>query len=331
MLRLFPREDGMWGKCQFLFDWTEEDYDWLVVYDDLPNPPQKGAASATLATTRDRTIFLSCEPTAIKTYGSDFLSQFGWVLTSQDPWAIRHPHAIFTQVGLAWFYGRRFDTEPSTSYTDIANRHFDKKQCISTVCSDKKQRHTRHYQRYLFTQKLSKYLNNLEVFGHGVRTINDKSEAIDHFKYHLAIENYSSPHYWTEKLSDAFLGMSLPFYDGGSAASEYFPEESFIRIDIRDFDKSLHIIKEAIANHAYEKRLDCIVEARRRVLEEHNMFASLSRFIEKKHALTGRGDSNEPLLSRKTMRGQSLYHLLRFAWERGRNTVLVRAKKGKVS
>lgn len=41
-LRIFPGRQPMWGNCRFIFDRDCREYDWLVVYDDLP--PLQGNA-----------------------------------------------------------------------------------------------------------------------------------------------------------------------------------------------------------------------------------------------------------------------------------------------
>jgi hypothetical protein len=130
------------------------------------------------------------------------------------------------------------------------------------------------------------------------------------------------PDYFTEKLVDSFLGLALPFYFGCTNAEDYFPQESFIPIDIFDFEGSMNTIRQAIGANEYEKRLPYIKEARRRVLEEHNLFALLSREIEKRHdpAREGAkldGDGIE-LYSRRALRNRSTKHFLRTIYEKYR-------------
>jgi hypothetical protein len=100
-----------------------------------------------------------------------------------------------------------------------------KNKTISTVCSIGQGRLTLHYKRYHFTQKLKNHIPELDVFGHGVNPMNDKAEVLDPYRYHIAIENHIFPHHLTEKLPDAFLGYTLPFYHGCQNASDYFPPE----------------------------------------------------------------------------------------------------------
>ena len=205
-LQFLPGNNPVLGRCHFIFDRDERNYDWIAVYDDLPSSQGERHSlwEEVLACPRERTLLLTSEPATVKVYGHGFLNQFGWVLTSQEPWVIRHPGAIYCQTGLIRFYVGPHDhiaQHPPTNKTAL----------ISTVCSSKQQSHTLHKYRYQFTQQLKQALPELEIFGHGVRYIEHKNEALDSFRYHVAIENHVCQHHWTEKLADSFLGMCLPF------------------------------------------------------------------------------------------------------------------------
>lgn len=279
--RQLPGEGGRWGRCEFLFDPAARDYDWLVVYDELParTGERFSTAAEELACPREQTLLVTTEPSSIRIYGSGYLSQYGRVITSQEPVVIRHPGAIFTQPGLRWFYG--FGSARPRTYDDLKENGIpDKYRLFSTVCSSKRQRHTLHNSRYDFTRRLHRDIPELEIFGHGVRPMADKAEALDPYKYHLAIENHIAPHHLTEKLTDSFLGGALPFYAGCPNAADYFPAESFIPIDLQDYPSALARIRRAIEDNEYEQRLPAILEARRRVLDEHNLFALLAHTIE---------------------------------------------------
>lgn len=279
-LRQLPDGRSCWGRCEFVFDPDARDYDWLVVYNDLP---RRGGGAEVLACPREHTLLVTTEPSSIKAYGTAYAAQFGCVLTSQEDWALPHPDRIYSQPALHWFYG--IGAEHALSYSRMAAaRPPAKTRDISMVWSGKAQRHTLHNRRAEFMRRIRDALPGLEVYGRGVRPLDDKAEALDAYRYHIAIENHIGPHHWTEKLADPFLGFTLPFYCGCPNAAEYFPPESFIPIDIRDFDAALATIVRAIGNDEYAKRLPYIVEARRRVLEEYNFFAVVTREIEKRHA-----------------------------------------------
>lgn len=284
-LRQFPKNIPEWGNCQFSFDVDLDEYDWLAVYHDLPRKPWD-ISKEKLNCPKENTILITAEPSTITVYGTDYLKQFGYIITSQEPWAIRHPGAIFTQPGLIWFYGIPYPNGIPSYDGNIRNydiikatQPFEKTQLISTICSNRSGKLTLHDARVKFTQDLKDSFEALDVFGHGVKPFVDKAEVLDPYKYHITIENHVYAHHLTEKLPDAFLGYTLPFYHGCPNADDYFPLESFIPIDINDFDRSLDIIKSTIANNEYEDRLPYIIEARQRVLEKYNLFSVLNREI----------------------------------------------------
>lgn len=282
-LRRFPKRIPTWGRCEFIFEQDCADYDWLVVYDDFPRRPGSGKLQweEPLACPPQQTMLLTAEPSSIKIYGNGFLRQFGYVLTSQEPWAIRHPGAIHRQIGHIWYYGMQSGrgTWDHLNATEPWAKSLD----ISTVCSSKQMRHTLHQNRYDFTQALKADMPELDIFGHGVRPIDDKADALDDYRHHLSIENHISPHHWTEKLSDAFLAYCLPFYHGCPDAADYFPEESFIPIDINRYGETLETLRRVMRDGEYEKRLPAIREARRLVLHEYGTFPQLASLIKARH------------------------------------------------
>lgn len=302
-----PNDAARWGRCEFIFDGAARGYDWLVVYDDVPPRPgqEKSAAHEPLACPAAHTLLVTTEPSSIKTYGRRFTHQFGAVLTSQAEWALPHPRRIHTQPALHWFYG--VGSRRIMPFGEIETAaHIAKARDVSMVFSPKRQRHTLHHRRFGFMSRLMALLPEMDVYGRGARPLDDKAEALDTYRYHVAVENYIGPHHWTEKLADAFLGLTLPFYCGCPDAADYFPPESFIPIDMEDPEGAARIIRQAIGGHEYEKRLPAIREARRRVLYEHNFFALVSREIEKRHDPTLKADGHGVIYSRHALRRQSL-------------------------
>jgi hypothetical protein len=318
-----PRAEAVWGKCQFLFDPDEREYDWLVVYDDLPasNTERRTLREEVLACPAQHTMLVTTEPSSIKTYGQSYVSQFGCVLTSQEDWALSHPDRIYSQAANHWIYG-----SGNTQVIDLDRLQEmpppEKSGLISIVWSNKSQRHTIHWKRNAFMKKIRDAMPELQVFGRGIRPMDDKAESIDSFKYHIAIENYVGIHHWTEKLSDAFLGYSLPFYYGCSNITDYFPAQSLIIVDIEQFDQTLEIIRNAIRNNEYEKRLPYIIDARKLVIEKYNIFAVVSREIEKRHRPDIHAAGNQVLKSRHTLRKKNPLLVLRQGYEKARNTLI---------
>lgn len=300
-LRQFPGLRPQWGNCRFVFDVDCREYDWLVVYHDIPKDGNFRVQQA-LDCPRQKTMLITTEPSTVTVYGSDYLRQFGTIVTFQEPWAMPHQNVVFRPPGLVWYYGYDFEKAVYRSYDEISAETIDKTGDISTVCSSKKGRITLHSQRVGFTEQLKTDLPELEVFGRGVREMVDKAESLQPYRYHVIVENHVAPHHITEKLPDAFLGYTLPFYHGAPNAADYYPKESFVPIDINDYARTLDVIRSIRANNEFEDRLPYIKEARRRVLEEHNLFAVINREITRQDELLVPAAVEGVIMNRRTMR-----------------------------
>jgi hypothetical protein len=296
--RFIPRNRDLLGQCQFLFDPDENSYDWLVVFDDLPSKGTGGVPKGRelLRCNSENTLLITAEPVTIKVYGDSFLTQFGHVLSSQEPFGLRHRHHIHSQCSLPWFYGKPYNENLLSFPQPSSNK------ILSTVCSSKQQKHTLHSLRYSFTQQLKNRYPEMDIFGHGHRFIHNKYEALDPYYYHLAVENHLAPNHWTEKLSDSFLGGCYPFYFGAPNVFDYFPQESLCLIDIRSAEVAIEIIIKGIRDNYYHKALSAIHEARRRVLEEYALFPMLSRLIPELHQESTSKKNGEEILSRHQWR-----------------------------
>ena len=163
------------------------------------------------------------------------------------------------------------------------NIPFNKNQLISTICSNKKGFFTEHNKRLKFINFIKKEIPELNHLGRGFKPIKDKSEGLKNFKYHIVIENHIADHWWTEKLSDAFLGCTLPFYYGAPNINDYFSNQSIIKIDIDNPIKAKKTIIDSIKNNEFEKRIEFILEARKKVIHDYSIFSVLSKYINKFH------------------------------------------------
>lgn len=293
-----PHGTDQWGSCHFIFDPDERDYDWLVVYEDLPPSHEEEL----LACPPSQTILTTTEPSSIKRYGKTYTSQFEHVITSQEPWAIDHPGVIRSQAGLIWCYA--FDERGAIDHLNV-NLPVDKEHDISTICSSKQGLLTPYNRRFNFTHKLIKILPEIERFGRGVREIDQKADAIAPYRYHLAIENHIAPHHITEKLFDPFLGLTLPIYAGAPNVFDYFPEESLIPINLSSPQQAADIIRKLIRDKAWEKRIPAIKEARRLVLEEYHVFALINKIVSKHIPADTGNPSQYTIESRHHLRSRS--------------------------
>lgn len=296
-----PGDVPSWKNCNFTSLPSCREYDWLVVIDDIPKVQL--AHKEVLACPKTNTVLTTTEPSSVTCYGRAFANQFSILLTNQEDWALPHPNTIRSQTGNIWFYGKNYDT--------IKKEIPLKTDLISTVCSSKQQKHTMHAQRFNFTQKLKAQIAELEIFGHGVRFVENKYEALDPYKFHLVIENHFAPHVWTEKLADTFLACSVPIYCGCTNVFDYFPEDSLIQIDISDFDSALKTIRRVLSQEGeYERRLNAVLRARELVMDSYNFPAIIHRIVNTDTVSDHEGA--EIIYSRRLMRLRQPADLIHF-------------------
>lgn len=277
---LLPEGTNQIGRCQFTFDAEANDYDALVVYEDLPprNRETRILRSEALACAKKNTLLVTTEPASIRIDGPHYLRQFGHVWTAKHPSLVRHPHQIRETPPLRFFYGRNLEDGPHRSLNAAAPT---KNKTLSGMSSTKAMSHTVHAKRLEFMRALKNRLGDrFDLFGRGIRPVNDKAEAMDAYKYHVAIENHIEPGHFTEKLTDCFLAGCVPFYFGDPAYPDVFPERAVIPIDIYDFDGAVETIETSIAADEFSKRIEALAEARRITLNRFNTLRAVANKME---------------------------------------------------
>lgn len=260
---------GAWGAMRFKIN--DPECDAVFVCDDAPPGFLTRAP-------RERRVLVVTEPPDFRVYPKNFLAQYGMVLSPFEFDA--GAPLVRTQTGLSWWYGLAPDGAgaPLTLHDLRALRPSRKEPILSVVCSDK-MKLAKHRARLEFVEFLRARMGErVRVFGRGFEPVADKAQAIAPYQYHLVLENNDLGCFWTEKLADAFLGWSLPFFSGGPDAPADFAPGALVPIDIAAPEAALLRILNAMESDEYEKRLPLIAAARMRVLEEHNMFALLARY-----------------------------------------------------
>lgn len=124
----------------------------------------------------------------------------------------------------------------------------------------------------------------IDFFGAGTQNeLVNKKDGLIPYKYSIAIENSFTPNYFTEKIIDCYLSYTMPIYYGTPNLEEYFPKNSFIKIDISNPKKSLQIIKKTLTSNGkrgfWEENLEAIKIARERCLKEYNFIPAMGKII----------------------------------------------------
>lgn len=258
------------GKYRFIIDNEFDNPDFWVVQG-------KGVREKTTChVAPENVIFLNTEPRSVLNYPNKYLNQFGLVSTSQYPTNHRNVH--YGPAILPWFVGYKRDDATGTysyslDYDSLKNNNFPEKKKLLSVISSNLAVSRGHINRIKFVDKLkAHYGDQLDVYGRGFNSFDDKWDVLAQYKYHICIENCSEPYYWTEKISDCFLTGAYPFYYGCKNFADYFPKDSFSPIDILDVNKAIATIDSAIENGLYEKSIGALEEAKNLALDKYNMF-----------------------------------------------------------
>jgi len=276
--RQTPGGKGVWGECRFFCNTDIDRCDYWFV---LEGPGKK---KETAVCPKENTVFIAHEPPTLRTYRSDFLHQFAAVITSDA--RIDHPNPILQQSGLPWHVGRRQKGHINLGFTKDydelkAITSIDKTKMISVVSSSKTMTDG-HRQRVDFTLRLKSHFGDkIDLFGRGLNEIEDKWDALADYRYHVAIENSEVNHYWTEKISDAFLAGCHPIYHGCPNIADYFSPGSFTLIDINEPEKAIATIESCIEEDRYTLSRQLIWESREKVLDQYNLFPLIADYIAK--------------------------------------------------
>ena len=295
-----PSRTVVGSRYEFVYDRDCTDYDWLVVYDEMPCSGSGVFCNnfEQLRCPREHTILCTWEPVSIKSYSRDYTRQFGHLLTNRPREAEKHPGYHLGRGYFVWFVHDIGGSIPIEA----------KQRSLSVVCSLKCMRHTLHYRRYELIRRLSEMLPNMDWYGHGVRPLERKESALVPYKYHIAVENHIGVHHWTEKFADAILCECLPFYAGDPAIREIFPHDCYIPIPIDDPEAAADIIRSAIAADEYSRRRGAILEAKRLILEKYNFWQQVIDVIESVRSSESHVESDNAsrIYARRALRWRSL-------------------------
>ena len=260
-IRQTPGQAGLWGECRFFINEDVDECDFWVVYDDVLRPE----------TTRcppGNTLLITGEPPSVKTYSPRFLNQFARVLTCHR--GMKHPNVIHSQQALPWHLLNK-------TYDELAFLPAPQKTKNLSVISSDKAFTEGHRLRLEFVQRLKQDMGDgLDYFGKGVRV--PKWDGTAAYKYSIVIENSCYADYWTEKLADAFLVETYPFYYGCPNVSDYFSKNAYTAIDIRDYDSAREAIVEAMKHNLYEETVDARRYAKEQILNQYNLFPVIEKF-----------------------------------------------------
>lgn len=274
LMRQTSGQCGIWDKVQFTVDPVEE-CDFVIM---LNNTMKCGS----MVRCPKENIWALMQEPYVKGF-TDWMAEghesFARVYTHYIPSA--HSRYIVSQPALPWHINKSYD---QLSGMEVPAKPKTLSWIVGNALSI-----SGHFKRLSFLQFIqNKSPVDIDLFGRAVRVIEDKWDGLAPYKYSLAVENTCTSDYWTEKIADCFLSWTIPFYYGCTNLEEYFPEESFIRINIDNPEIAVDQIKSAIKNNEWEKRLPALKTARELILNQYQFFP---HFVNKIKSHQANGDN----------------------------------------
>ena len=266
-----PKELGVWNNISYTLNPDEADY--LIIQDECDYTlMNKFIPSKRLYFSRE-----ALTPEAINPYRDYVVNCSFWDENS----------ILWTK----WWYPNKSSGGINKTYNQLINeKPINKTNNLTCIQSNK----INNYGHQLRRNFLSSFVNSYDFdlygaisFSNKILPTNDKCEGLDPYKYCLAFDNQNTikPFFGTQ-FTDSILRWCVPLYWGGAALEDYFPEDSYIKIDIEKPNINEEI-KEILANDDYEKRIPALKEARELTLNQYNMWPLIEYIISQLNSNNG--------------------------------------------
>ena len=166
-------------------------------------------------------------------------------------------------------YNNVFSTVLSSKYVDIGQQK--RIDFIKYIDNNNSIVHVYGSNNFLWKN----YKGNLEY--------HKKDNGLFPYKYTFNCENNSIKNYCTEKLYDGILAECLVFYSGCYNIKDYLPENSFVYLELSNFEEDLKIIQTAIKEDWHTLYLPNIRAAKKKILNELTINNKLKNIIDNKN------------------------------------------------
>lgn len=278
--KFIGHSDNTLDNCKFYINMDVENPDYWFVLENTYKSEEVSFMDPS------KVIYLNYETSYPKDYFNNkymknYMSQFSYKYGCYDDFSENYtvmppfiPWMINSNQGGSWFETNNIDLDYLKNFDEK-----DKKNMISIICSSKKITDD-HRVRLLFTEKIAEHFgSNIDWFGDGIKSIENKWDAISTYKYHIVLENESRNFLISEKLYDSYLGLAFPFYYGGNNLNTFFSKDTYKFIDVLDIKKSIDIIEKGITENLFEKNYESIKQSRNLVIEKYNIFSRISEIV----------------------------------------------------
>lgn len=273
-----PNCSMQWGRCDFSVNPPSGgQWDFWIVFGNAVAKESANVAP-------EHTLFIAGEPPQKKIYPRSYYRQFAHIIDTHA--GSKHPRLVIDAMGLCWLVGLSWkDLSYTFGYDYLKQLSYPGKiNQISVICSSTAKTKGQKL-RLRFLDAVKERMGDTIVhYGKGFQPVEDKMDVIAPYRFNIVLENSQSPHYWTEKLTDAYLGWAFPLYLGCPNIGEYFDPASLCELDINDVDASVRRMQSLLDTPPTEHEKALIRVAREQVLDQYNPFARFNHWVEKFYA-----------------------------------------------
>lgn len=262
ILRQTPGGKGVWDGIQFTLEPVPE-CDYVIILQKVPRPA--------VVRCPPNQIWALMEEPPNEAFKAEHRGsyQVSRVYTNDPTLGWRGKRYVVTHPALPWYVERGYD--------ELVNAPVPEKRGGFSWITSNMTVFKGHRSRMAFFERIKDQLE-FDLYGRGFKHIDDKWHGLAPYRYALAIENYSNPYYWSEKIVDCFLSWTMPIYYGCTQITKIFPAEAMVQIDIEDPDV-VEKIREAVSSDRWARNLDAIAYAREQVLNHYQFFPFMTREI----------------------------------------------------
>lgn len=228
---------------------------------------------------RQRRVLFVMEPPEVAGHKLSYLEQFGIVVSPFDAPGYKGT-LIRSNPHLGWWAG----STRSKTLSDVEGFRCTKTRTMSMIASSKTMV-PGHRKRLSFMNAIKERFaggGEIDFFGRDTRPLDDKMDGIAPYRFHIVIENSNHPYYWTEKLTDAWIGWALPVYCGDPTILQQIPDPNgIVLIDIDDIEAASAKLRELLDRpDIYDERLPAIRRCREWAIKESDVKEMMCRIIE---------------------------------------------------
>ena len=228
----------------------------------------------------NKTLVFTMEPDALDSpYGTHTWKE--WYKPSKKKFL--YVHDLEHNLNLVQW---KLQTDYSIISNDIENKEMNK---IASILSWKTF-FDGHKKRVEFIDCLSSY-GLIDVFGRsnhhhlssykGKLKNDDPASVMLRYKYYFMNENNSQKNYITEKLWEPILCECLVFYWGCPNVGDYINPEAIVILDIDNIKESIQIVKKAIKENWWLKKLPLIRQEKQKILNEYSFQNTIKNILDK--------------------------------------------------